>query len=90
VSRVDAEARAEGLVGSTRGSDHGRRRPTPWSGDEKARAIEASLAPGTVVSAVAHEHGVTPQQLFTWRRNARRKAMERALAAPMLASILSA
>jgi transposase len=49
----------------------GRRR---WSDDEKARAIEASLAPGAVVSEVARAHGVTPQQLFGWRREARRKA----------------
>ena len=51
----------------------GRRR---WSEDEKARAVEASLEPGAVVSAVARQHGVTPQQLFTWRREARRKAQE--------------
>jgi transposase len=51
----------------------GRRR---WSDDEKARAIEASLAAGAVVSEVARTHGVTPQQLFGWRREARRKAAE--------------
>jgi len=49
----------------------GRRR---WSDDEKARAIEASLAPGAVISAVARAHGLSPQQLFGWRREARRKA----------------
>ena len=49
----------------------GRRR---WSDEEKARAIEESLAPDAVVSQVARRHGVTPQQLFTWRREARRKA----------------
>src|SRR5471030_3523388 len=47
-----------------------------WSHDEKARAIEASLAPGAVVSEVARGHGVTPQQLFGWRREARQKAAE--------------
>ncbi len=51
----------------------GRRR---WSEEEKARAVEASLEPGAVVSALARQHGVTPQQLFTWRREARRKAQE--------------
>ena len=45
-----------------------------WSDDAKARAVEASLAPGAVVSVVARQHGATPQQLFTWRREARRKA----------------
>jgi hypothetical protein len=28
--------------------------------------------PGAVVSAVARRHGVTPQQVFGWRREARR------------------
>ena len=56
----------------------GRRRL--WSDDEKARAVEASLDPGAVVSVVARQHGATPQQLFTWRREARRRAQEGALA----------
>jgi transposase len=55
----------------------GRRRR--WSDDEKARAVEASLEPGAVVSVVARQHGSTPQQLFTWRREARRRAQEGAL-----------
>ena len=45
-----------------------------WSDEEKSQVIEASLAPGAVVSQVARRHGLTPQQLFTWRREARRKA----------------
>jgi transposase len=45
-----------------------------WSDEEKAQAIEATLAPGAVVSQVARRHGLTPQQLFTWRREARQKA----------------
>ena len=49
----------------------GRRR---WSDEEKARAIEESLAPDAVVSQVARRHGATPQQLFSWRREARRRA----------------
>src|ERR1700687_5496737 len=55
------------------GGGGGRRR---WSDDEKTRAIEASLAPGVVVSEIARTLGVTPQQLFGWRREARRKATE--------------
>jgi transposase len=47
----------------------GRRR---WSVDDKARIIEETLAPGAVVSAIARHHGLTPQQLFGWRRAARR------------------
>jgi transposase len=34
------------------------------------------LAPGAVVSEIARTLGVTPQQLFGWRREARRKATE--------------
>jgi transposase len=47
----------------------GRRR---WSVDEKARIVEETLAPGAVVSEVARRHGLLPQQLFGWRREARR------------------
>ena len=47
----------------------GRRR---WlSADHKARMIEETLVPGAVVSEVARRHGLAPQQLFTWRRQAR-------------------
>ena len=49
----------------------GRRR---WSADDRARILEETLAPGAVVSAVARRHGLTPQQLFTWRREARKRA----------------
>ena len=45
-----------------------------WSEDEKALAVEESLAPDAVVSQVARRHGATPQQLFTWRREARRRS----------------
>jgi transposase len=52
----------------------GRRRR--WSEDYKARIIEETLAPGTVVSQVARRHGLTPQQVFTWRREARERAKQ--------------
>ena len=42
-----------------------------WSDDDKARVIVESLAPGVNVSAVARRHGIKPQQLFAWRREAR-------------------
>lgn len=45
-----------------------------WSDKEKAEAIEESLKPGAVVSEVARRRGLTPQQLFAWRRAARRQA----------------
>lgn len=47
----------------------GRRRR--FSDDAKARIIEETLAPGAVVSEVARRHGLSPQQLFGWRRQAR-------------------
>jgi len=55
----------------------GRRRR--FSEDEKARVVEETLAPGAVTSAVARRHGLTPQQVFTWRRQARRPAVTSAV-----------
>ena len=43
----------------------GRRR---WSMDDKARIVEETLVPGAVVSEIARRHGLSPQQLFGWRR----------------------
>jgi transposase len=47
----------------------GRRRT--WSPEEKAAIIAESYVEGETVCAVARRHGLTPQQLFTWRRLAR-------------------
>ncbi len=52
----------------------GRRRR--WSRDAKARILEERLATGAVVSEVARRHGITAQQLFGWRRAARRHGAE--------------
>jgi transposase len=41
-----------------------------WSSDDKARIVEESLKRGANVSAVARRNGVSPQQLFAWRREA--------------------
>jgi transposase len=41
-----------------------------WSAETKARLVEASLEPGTNVSAIAREAGIAPAQLFEWRRKA--------------------
>jgi transposase len=46
----------------------GRRR---WSADDKSRIVVESLKPGANVSEVARGHGLRPQQLFGWRRQAR-------------------
>lgn len=50
----------------------GRRRD--WSAEDKARIVADSLEPRATVSGVARRHGLTPQQLFTWRREARKAA----------------
>ncbi|MBP1872318.1 transposase [Ensifer adhaerens] len=48
----------------------GRRRE--WSEERKAEIVAESYEPGVKVCAVARRHGLTPQQLFTWRRLARK------------------
>jgi transposase len=44
----------------------GRRRT--WSDKDKARIVAEIVASGESVSAVARRHGLSPQQLFGWRR----------------------
>jgi transposase len=44
----------------------GRRRT--WSDDDKARIVAETVASGESVSAIARRHGLSPQQLFGWRR----------------------
>src|SRR5690606_2825261 len=41
-----------------------------WSSEAKARLVAASLEPGANVSALAREAGLSPSQLFGWRRKA--------------------
>jgi transposase len=64
----------------------GRRR---WSADDRGRILEESLAPGAVVSAVARRHGLTPQQLFTWRREARKRAEADAKALAFVPAVIA-
>ena len=52
----------------------GRRRA--WDEATKARVVAESYAPGAVVSAVARRWQIAPQQLFTWRREARAAGVE--------------
>ena len=52
--------RAEVLTGPER-----RRR---WSVQEKIRLVEESNRPGMSVSYVARKYGISPSQLFMWRR----------------------
>lgn len=44
----------------------GRRRT--WSDEDKGRIVAEIVASGESVSAVARRHGLSPQQLFGWRR----------------------
>jgi transposase len=53
----------------------GRRRA--WSAEQKARILTESYESGDEVSAVARRHGLTPQQLFGWRRDVRRRSTRR-------------
>jgi transposase len=48
----------------------GRRRE--WTADQKAAIVAESYAGSSSVCDVARRHGLTPTQLFTWRRAARR------------------
>ncbi len=41
-----------------------------WSDDFKERAVAAPLEPGANVSSVARQIGLSPSQLFGWRRQA--------------------
>ena len=82
MSRLDHRLEPEGEVRRFEVSTGamGRRR---WGADDRAQILEETLISGAGVSEVARRHGLTPQQLFTWRREAR-KAAE---AAPALAVI---
>src|ERR671938_38015 len=60
----------------------GRRRT--WAADEKAAIVAESYAPGRTVCGVARRHGLTPAQLFTWRRLARRSRLPVQGRPPML------
>jgi transposase len=51
----------------------GRRRT--WSAEQKAAVVAESLAGVESVSAVARRHGLTPPQLFAWRRQAHRRSV---------------
>ena len=41
-----------------------------WTPEEKLRMVEETFLPGNSVSRVARMHGVAPNQLFGWRRQA--------------------
>ena len=59
-----ATRRLEVLTGPER-----RRR---YSASEKAALVAETLLPGACAARIARRHGLHPQQLYTWRRQARR------------------
>ena len=58
-----ATRRLEVLTGPER-----RRR---YSASEKAELVAETLRPGACAARIARRHGLHPQQLYTWRRQAR-------------------
>jgi transposase len=69
-SKPEAVRRLEVFTGS------GRRRT--WTQAQKVEILAESYESGDKVSTVARRHGLTPQQLFGWRREAQRRARRRA------------
>ena len=39
-----------------------------WTSSQKLSMVEESMQPGNSVSRVARHHGVTPAQLYRWRK----------------------
>jgi transposase len=68
-SKLEPVRRLEVFTGT------GRRRA--WSAEQKAEIVAESYESGERVSAVARRHALTPQQLFGWRRAARRRIADR-------------
>ncbi|MEY4891146.1 MAG: hypothetical protein RIQ75_2276 [Pseudomonadota bacterium] len=56
----------EAIVGRFDGAPVGDRRR--WSDEFKAKAVVAALEPGVNVSALARRLGISPPQLFGWRK----------------------
>ena len=68
----------------------GRRRI--WSVDQKAAIVAESCVSGASVCEVARRHGLTPQQLFSWRRQAHEtsRILEEAVEPPLFVPALVA
>lgn len=57
-----------------------------WPAEDKERIVAESYGGTDSVSRIARRHGLLPQQLFTWRREARQSAVAPAFAPVALAS----
>jgi transposase len=49
----------------------GPERRRSYTDAQKARLVAETLRPGVSAASVARRHGIHPQQLYTWRRQAR-------------------
>lgn len=67
----------------------GPERRRKWSEDAKARIVAETAQPGAVVTEVARCWQVTPQQIFDWRRQARRALASTAAAEPAFVPIVA-
>jgi len=63
----------------------GPERRRQWSTEDKERIVAESYSGHDSVSRIARRHGLLPQQLFSWRREARRTAVSPAFAAVAVA-----
>jgi transposase len=70
----------EAIVGRFDGAPVGERRR--WSDEFKAQAVAAALEPGVNVSALARRLGISPPQLFGWRKTFLNKQNEDLPAGP--------
>ena len=64
----------------------GRRRS--WTAQEKAAIVAESFEDGVRACHVARRHGLTPQQLFTWRREARQTAGDETNPPPFVPAVV--
>src|ERR1700729_1167719 len=83
VSRLDHKLEPEGATVHRLEVISGTGRRRQFTEDFKARVVEETLVPGAVVSDVARRHGLTPQQVFTWRRQARQPSARSESRAPL-------
>ena len=65
----------------------GRERRRKWSADDKRRITEESAAAGVRVADVARRHGLHPNQLHLWRRQARAGSLSGLAGLPRFAAV---
>lgn len=65
----------------------GRERRRKWSAAEKLRIAEESYAVGARVAEVARRHGLHPNQLHLWRRQARAGCLPTLPGTPRFAAV---